>query len=214
MSVLDKLAFALGERSEVPNKALAQQIVAKNDKAAVAELAENLNNKNKAVQADCIKTLYEVGALKPSLISGYAKQFITLLDSKNNRMQWGAMTALSSIVAEAPKAIYNALPKIVDVADKGSVITKDHCAKILTALCGIKQYTAEAFSLLSEQILNAPVNQLPTYAENALPIVPKAEQAAFAEMLSKRLKDEMTDTKRRRLEKVISKLSAQAKSSH
>lgn len=211
MSVLDKLASALGERSEVPNVALAQQIAAKNDKAAVAELAENLNNKNKAIQTDCIKTLYEVGTLKPALISGYAKQFITLLDSKNNRLQWGAMTALSSIVAESPKVIYDALPKIVDVADKGSVITKDHCAKILTALCGMKQYAATAFPLLSEQILNAPVNQFPTYAENALPIVPKDEQTAFAAMLSKRLTDEMVDTKRRRLEKVISKLKQNKK---
>jgi len=54
--------------------------------------------------------------------------------------------------------------------------------------------------------MNSPVNQLPTYAENALPVVPKDEQAQFAMMLSKRLADEITDTKRKRLEKTISKL--------
>jgi len=206
MSVLNKLASALGERNTIPNKELAKQIADKNDGNAVAELVANLGNKSKTIQSDCIKTLYEIGELKPALIASHAKDFIALLDSKNNRMQWGAMTALSSIAAEVPKTIYPALAKIVAIADNGSVITKDHCVKILTILSGMKQYADAAFPLLKEQIMNSPVNQLPTYAENALPVVPKDEQAQFAMMLSKRLADEITDTKRKRLEKTISKL--------
>lgn len=211
MSVLDKLASSLGRRDEVPNKELALLIADKNDKKAIAELAENLGNKNKEIQSDCIKTLYEVGELKPVLVAPYAKDFIALLDSKNNRLQWGAMTALSSIAAENPKDVYAALAKIVAVADKGTVITKDHCVKILVKLCALKQYADTAFPLLAEQILNSPVNQLPTYAENAMPYVKEEDKAGFISMLKSRVADVTTDTKKKRLEKVIEKLSAKGK---
>ncbi len=207
MSVLTKLASSLGRRDEVPNQELAIQIVAANDIAAIKELVENLNNKNKDIHNDCIKVLYETGERKPELISAYAKNFIALLDSKNNRLQWGAMTALSSIAGENPKAIYPALAKIVAVADAGTVITKDHCVKALIKLCGVKQYAADAFTLLLEQILNSPPNQMPTYAEGAMPFVNDNNRAAFIKTLSSRLGDIESDTKRKRVEKVLAKIS-------
>jgi hypothetical protein len=135
MSILDKLASALGRRDEIPNVDLAKQIAAKNDKTGVKELVAGLSDKSKDIQHDCIKVLYEVAYLKPALISPYSKEFLSLLDSTNNRMQWGAMIALSSIVREETKSMYKALTKIIEVADKGSVITKDHCYKIMCGLC-------------------------------------------------------------------------------
>ncbi|HKR58976.1 MAG TPA: hypothetical protein VJS64_04525, partial [Pyrinomonadaceae bacterium] len=60
MTILDKLATSLGRRDEVPNQALAAEIVRAKNKDAVEELAENLTNKNKGIQSDCIKVLYEV----------------------------------------------------------------------------------------------------------------------------------------------------------
>src|SRR4051794_31143598 len=117
MSVIDKLASSMGRRDEVPNQRLAKQIASNNDTLAVKELVENLDNKNKNIQSDCIKTLYEIGEQKPELISQYVKTFINLLDCKNNRMQWGAMSAISSVVNENPKAIYASLAKIVEAGD-------------------------------------------------------------------------------------------------
>ena len=32
--------------------------------------------------------------LQPKMIAGYAKELIVLLENKNNRLQWGAITAL------------------------------------------------------------------------------------------------------------------------
>src|SRR5262245_48832374 len=130
MTVLDKLASALNRRDEVPNQHLAKQIAERKDKKAVKELIDNLSNKNKDIQNDCIKVIYEIGERKPELIADYAKELIALLDSKNNRLQWGAMTAINTIVSENPKAIYSAITKIVAVADKGSVITKDYAVNI------------------------------------------------------------------------------------
>src|SRR5882757_9156301 len=144
MSVINKLATSLNRRDEVTNQELAKQIAGKNDKAAVQELIDNLSNKNKDIQSDCIKVLYEIGELKPTLLAPYAKDLIALLSSKNNRLQWGAMTALNIITAEEPKMIYSALPKIIAAADSGSVITKDHAVNILINLCSIKQYAEAA----------------------------------------------------------------------
>ena len=49
MSVIGKLASSLGRRDEVPNQELAKQLVKKKDKAAVKELLDNMDNKNKNI---------------------------------------------------------------------------------------------------------------------------------------------------------------------
>jgi hypothetical protein len=207
MSIIDKLSSALGRRDEKPNEELAAQIVAKKDVKAVKELVENLSNSSKDIQSNCIKVLYEVGEQQPELISNYAKNFVGLLDSTNNRMQWGAMTALDSIAALEPKTIYPALGKILEIAEKGSVITRDHAVGILIKLSTQKQYSDKTFPLLIAELRTAPTNQLPMYAENALPIVDEKHRAAFIKTLSSRLDDIEKETKRKRVEKVIQKLS-------
>lgn len=207
MTILNKLASSLGRRDEKPNQELAKLIAAKNDKKAVKELVENLNNKNKEIQSDCIKTIYEIGVLKPVLLADYAKEFVALLDHKNNRLQWGAMTALDYITCENPKVIYGALTKIVAAAEKGSVITKDHYVGILIKLCSVKQYSDDAFALLIEHLKKSLTNQLPMYAENALPIINDKNKVLFIKTLTSRLDNIEKETKRKRVEKVIRKLS-------
>lgn len=207
MTIIDKLATSINRRDEIPNQELAKQIAGSNDKKAVKELIDNLRNKNKDIQNDCIKVIYEIGAVKPNLVADFSKELIELLDNKNNRLQWGAMIALDTITNEIPKTIYKALGKIIDVADKGSVITNDHCVGILIKLCGIKEYAESAFSLLNERLKISPTNQLPMYAENALPIINEKNKTTFIKTLSSRLADIEKDTKRIRVEKVIKKLT-------
>lgn len=207
MSVINKLASSQGISGTEPNIALAKEIADKNDSNAVKELVDNLSAKNKRIQSDCIKTLYEIGYIKPGLIGGYAKEFIALLDSKNNRLQWGAMTALDMITPENPKLVYSVLGKIVDIADKGSVITRDHCVGILTKLCAIGQYSDDAFALLAEQLKSCPTNQLPMYAENAAPVIGAKNKEKFINILRSRLDEMDKESKRKRIEKVIKKLS-------
>lgn len=94
MVVLDELASSLKRRDEAPNLKLAQSIVLRGDKQAVSDLVANLANEDPNVQSDCIKALYEIGERKPELIARFAEEFASLLGSKNNRLVWGAMTAL------------------------------------------------------------------------------------------------------------------------
>jgi hypothetical protein len=207
MSIIAQLASSLDRRDEVPNQELAKKIAENNDEGAVQELIENLQHKSAAIQNDCIKVLYEVGERKPVLIAGYAPTFVELLSHKNNRLQWGAMTALYAIVKEYPKPIQENLIKIVAAADSGSVITKDYAVKILISLCAFKTYAKDAFTLLNEQLLSSPTNQLPMYAELAIPVIDDGNKDVFVKTLISRLDDIEKDTKRKRVEKVIAKFS-------
>lgn len=206
MSVLDKLACAVGRRDEVPNQELARALAKKPDAKAVRELVENLSNKSKDIRHDCIKVLYELGEADPKQIAPYYKEFLAFLDDKNNRMQWGAMTALSSLAHERPKELLASIGKIIDVANKGSVITRDHCVKILVAIGSDKKNTDKVFPLLREQLLQCPTNQLPSYAEQILPLVTEKHKALFIKTLSSRLDEMEKESKRKRVEKVIGKL--------
>lgn len=206
MTVIDKLAISLNRRDEIPNLELAKQITDSDDRNAVRQLIENLNHKNKDIQSDCIKVIYEIGSLKPKLIAGYINQLVPLLDSKNNRLQWGAMAALNSVTNESPEEIYSALSKIIIAADKGSVITNDHCVAILIKLCAVKQYAGDAFSLLNERLLICPTNQLPMYVENALPVITNKNKVIFSNTLTSRLGEIDKESKLKRVEKVLKKL--------
>lgn len=207
MTVIDKLASALGRRDEVPNQEFAIQIVKSNDHNAVNELIINLSNKNKDIQNDCIKVLYEVGEQLPSLIAEHVKVFADLLASKNNRLQWGGMTALSTITIHSPEKVVELLPEILKAADSGSVITKDQAVAILIKLGSISKYAEDAFTLLIEQLKNSPTNQLPMYAENAKPIVNAKNKEVFITTLSARLNEIDKESKRKRVEKVIKQVS-------
>jgi hypothetical protein len=207
MSILPKLATSLQIRDTAPNVDLAKIIISKNDKNAIRELVENLSNKNKNIQSDCIKVLYEIGERKPELIAAYDKEFLSLLNDKNNRLVWGAMTALDCITSINPKGIYSHLTKILVVAEKGSVITKDHGVNILIKLAALKPYTENCLTLLLEQFKTSLPNQLPKYAEDALPVITDKYKAAFSKILASRLKDVEKNTKKNRIEKVIKKLA-------
>jgi hypothetical protein len=206
MTIIDRLSSSLKRRDEIPNQELAKEIVENNDHEAIKELIKNLNNKRE-VQNDCIKVLYEIGYQKPHLITSYYKNFVLLLKSKNNRLQWGAMTALGTITRECPEQIYSELNEILQTADNGSVITKDHAINILIHLCTINKYREQTFALLLDQLEKSPVNQLPMYAERALTIIDKKNRFSFISVLTDRLDDIEKETKRKRVEKVISILN-------
>lgn len=205
-SILDQLASAAGQKEQELNIALAQKIAAGKDKQAVKELIGGLEHKSKATRHDCIKTLYEAATLAPKLISPYAPAFTGLLDAKDNRMQWGAMTALSAIAGEVPEMLFDALPQLVAVADAGSVITRDHLVRILVSLAADKRYAGDAIPLLLEQLLGAPVNQVPSYAEQSLPVIGSGDAEKFRQVLQTRLNDIEQDSKRKRVEKVLKKI--------
>lgn len=206
MTVLNRLATALNRRDEVPNLELAQAIARTNNLGAVKELVANLSNKDKNIQADCIKVLYEIGKREPALIAGYFREFGKLLLSKNNRLVWGAMTALDSIALAEPKGVYSLLARILAVADTGSVITRDHAVGILTKLGTLKQYADECVPLLIEQLMVCPNNQFPMYAEMSLQVVTDKNKKAFQKVMTRRLEGLEKESQEKRIAKVLRRL--------
>ncbi|UIR57718.1 hypothetical protein LZQ00_07820 [Sphingobacterium sp. SRCM116780] len=205
MNVIDHLATTLGRRDELPNQDLAKQIVSEQDAQAIQDLIALLKGKNKNIQQDSIKVLYEIGAVSPDLIAPFHLDFISLLSSTNNRMQWGAMTALDTILLLKHDVIYPVLPQLITVAEQGSVITMDKCISILIKYLSLQKYD-QVFHLLNEQLLKCPTNQLPMYAEQAFLFIPKEYQAEFVNSLTSRLDTIEKESKKARVRKVIKKL--------
>src|SRR3990172_4979867 len=153
MSIITSLASSLGRRDEVPNQELARALAARKDKAGIREIAENLWNKDKNIQADCIKVLYEIGYLEPKLVADYAGDFVKLLRSKNNRLVWGGMTALAEVAKASPDAVFKHLDEIKKAKETGSVITVDNAISALTWTASAnEEYNKAIFPYLLEHL--------------------------------------------------------------
>jgi hypothetical protein len=188
MSVLNKLASALERSDEVPNQLLAKEIAASSDKAAVQELVDNLANKNKNIQSDCIKVLYEIGAIKPELIASYVGTFVKLLGNRNNRLVWSSMTALGAVATVNTSAIAKHVDTIIQATDKGSVITQDWGIRVL-AILAVKDKTAvqKVFPFLIQFLKSCPAKDVPRHAESILHAVSTTNRDAVLTVLEARL---------------------------
>jgi len=190
MSVIDQLAHSLGRRDEVPNQELAQELAAKKDKKGIREIAENLWNKDKNIQADCIKVLYEIGYIEPKLIADHAADFVKLLKSRNNRLVWGGMTALAEVAKANPDAVFKNLDAIEKAKEAGSVITVDNAISTLAwTAAGNQKYNAAIFPYLLKHLSHCRPKEVPQHAEKTLPAVNTANKAEFIRVLEKRMED-------------------------
>jgi len=156
MSIINMLSSSTGKRSKEINKSLAKDIVKNNDTKSVKELIMLLENKDKNIQSDSIEVLYETGYIKPDLIADYQETFTELLQSKNNRLVWGAMIALSSISKIVPEIIFNALPRIQKAVDTGSVITKDAGVVVYANLSIIERQKNDILPLILDELEKYP----------------------------------------------------------
>lgn len=209
---MTRLACALGRRDEVPNIELAEALAKKPDTAAVQTLVANLANKDKAIRSDSIKVLYELGDRCPEQIAAYVSVFLELLTAKDNRLQWGATTALAAIATGGlqHEVLAMHVDRIVEAADRGTVITRDRAVFTLAALAGNAKHAKRALPLLLDQVLHSPANQIAMYAERAFPVVGAKDRPRFVEILEARLTEALPPAKRKRIEAVLRK-AAKAK---
>ena len=105
MTVIERIPYYQNTRNENPNQQLAKELTEKQDIEGIIEITAHLTDKNTNVRSDCLKVLYEIVYIEPNLIAPYVKDFLSLLDSKQNRMVWGSMIALSTIAEIVPEKI-------------------------------------------------------------------------------------------------------------
>jgi hypothetical protein len=203
MSVLQRIAYYQNRRDEVPNQELAKELAAKKDRKGIREIADNLWNENSQIQSDCLKVLYEIGYLQPELVAPYTDDFLKLLHSRNNRLVWGAMIALSTVAGLKADAIYPHVGKIEQVMDQGSVITRDNGVKVLALVAAQKTvYSKTIFPYLLHHLETCRPKDVPQHAEKAAVAVNARNKQPFVAVLEKRLVD-LSGSQAARVKKVI-----------
>jgi hypothetical protein len=200
---LPRIAYFQGRRDEVPNQELAKQLVQARDRDGIQEIAANLWHKDVNVRSDCIKVLYEVGYLDPVLIADYVGDLIKLLQSRNNRLVWGAMITLSTVAAFKADDLFQHRTEIQQAMAQGSVITVDAAVKALAVVASQKDaYREELFPLLLEHLLSCRPKDVAQHAESTLVAVDASHSEAFVAVLEKRLPD-FTSSQAARVRKAI-----------
>lgn len=209
MSALNKIAYSKNRRDEVPNQELARELAESKNKKGIAEIAENLWNKNKNVRSDCLKVLYEIGYINPGLIANYADDFLKLLHAKENRMVWGAMIGLATIADKRPKEIWKHIDEVECAVDQGSLITVVWGVKTMARVAAAdKTYRKKLFPILLTHLRKCIPRDVPMHAESILVTIDKNNQKEFLDALNTR-QEELTPSQRARLKKVMRTLEKQ-----
>lgn len=203
MSVLNRIATAQGRRDDAPNQELARDLAGQEDREGIRELVANLHHADQDVRSDCIKTLYEVGYLRPELIADYAAEFLRLLRDRNNRMVWGAMLALSTIAPLRADELFQQRQRIQVAMAEGSVITVDNGVKALAAVAAASDaYRAELLPYLLNHLATCRPKDVPQHAEAIMQAVDAAHADAFVSVLERRLAN-MSASQATRVKRVI-----------
>ena len=169
----------------------------------IQELVRNLDNKDRNIQSDCIKVLYEIGYIAPELIAGYVDKFLELLRSKNNRLVWGGMIALSTIADLQADEMFAHRDEIVHAVEKGSVITQDRGIAALATIASKRPaYNEVLFPFLLKQLSECRPKDVPLRAEKILVAVNAGNKDEYITALETRMAD-MKPAGEKRLQKVI-----------
>lgn len=207
--MIERVAYNLGRNDEEPNINLAILLCNTKDHDGVGEIVKGLRNKKKEIANDCIKVLYEIGERSPELISEYVSELIQLLKSRNNRLVWGGMTALSKIVYLQPEEVYNGFETIVKAYENGSVITGDNAISVFAELCKAdEKHQKEIFTLILEHLGKCEPKQVCQHAERAFVCVNNKNSREFKDVLLSR-KESLTDVQKKRINKLLKKIELQ-----
>jgi len=115
--------------------------------------------------------LYEIGYIDPSLVASYADDFLKLLRSRNNRLVWGGMIALSTIAELQADFIYAHREEILKAMHEGSVITLDNGVKVLALAASKDAYRPDIFPHLLKHLQTCRPKDVPQHAEKSLSAV-------------------------------------------
>ena len=205
--MIEKIAFNLGRNDEEPNIDLAIELINSNDLEGIEEIVDGLKNKKNQLANDCIKVLYEIGEIKPELIATYVLDFIQLLKSKNNRLVWGSMTALSKITFLKPKQIFENLETIINAYENGSVITRDNSVSVFAELAKAdKKYEKIMLKKIIQHLETCRPKEVGQHSERAFICINEENSKKFISTLLRR-RDNLSDSQKKRIDKLINNIN-------
>lgn len=207
MSIINRLSALNQKNNNLLEQELAKELLETKNNEAIKELVENLNNSNKKIQSNCIKTLYEIGERGGGeLIASFYNEFGNLLFDKNNRLVWGAVTALNSIVEFNPKGVFEYIEVIKQAVDNGSVITIDNGVSIYSKLAAYSEYSKTVLPLLLNILNRCPIKQLPMYLEKSEKCFNFENKSVFLKVIENRFKFLESESRIKRVQKIKTKL--------
>lgn len=201
---IEKIAYHLNRRDEVPNQELAKELAMNHNKKGVKEVASYLFDSNKSIASDCLKVLYEIGYTNPQLMDDYLEDYIQLLNSKNNRMVWGSMIALANVSKTRPDDVYQHISLIRSKMKSGTVITHVWGVYTLIQLADHGYYEELIDELFELQKTCRPVD-FAKRAESIAPILKSEDYPEFLTILLERL-NSLSAAQQKRVKKVIKTL--------
>lgn len=201
--LLNRLGYLQTRRDRTPNLDLARDLVARDDKAGIQEIAKNMWNENKNIHSDCMNVMYEIAVIDPSLITQYASDFIKLLKSKHKLMVQGAMTALAEIAKVMPEFTFKHFDEIKKIKETSSDITADKSISALTNTAAAnEEYNKAIFPYLLNHLSTCYFKEVTEHAERILPAVNQGNKQMFIKSLEKR-SDSLSGSDFTRLKKII-----------
>ena len=204
--MIERVAFYLGKNDEEPNIALAIQLCETKDSEGIKEIIDGLKNKNQQVANDCIKVLYEIGERNPKQIAAYVLDFIQLLKSRDNRLVWGGMTALSKITFLKPKEVFENINVVVRAYENGSVITRDNSISVFAELAKADQKHEKILvKRLIDHLKTCRSKEVGQHAERAFICVNASNSKEFMTVFLQR-RENLTDAQKKRVDKLIHKI--------
>ncbi len=205
-SIVEQLATSRGRRDEAPNIELADRIVQNRDKRAIVQLVDLATSGAPPIRYDAIKALFETARHAPDLVLPHLPALLALLDDPLNRILWATLQILDVLTPLAPEKIMAELDRILDAADRSSVVAKDKLMSILTRLNADPRFAELVTPTILLRLAHAAPNQFPTYAENAAMTIGTSHRAELARIIKTRMTAIASPTRRKRLEKVLKKL--------
>ena len=204
--MIEKIAYNIGRNDEEPNINLAVELCETKDLDGIKEIVTGLKNGKEQLANDCIKVLYEIGERNPELIADYVLDFIQLLKSRNNRLVWGVMTAISKITYLKPNEIFENIKIVIKAYENGSVITKDNSISVFAELAKAdKGYEKIMFEKIIEHLKTCRPKEVGQHAERAFICINEENSKEFVEVLLKR-NEYLTDAQKKRVEKLIKRI--------
>ncbi len=208
MAIFDRLSSNLGRNDEAPNIALADEIVAGEDRNAVIELVSLLSHNQQAVRSDALKVLYEVGTRDATLIEEHWSAFLNLLSQKNNRMIWGAMEAIATVSPFRAQELAPHLHLIKAATKDGSVITRDWGVRALAQIAvSVPEVRQETVRFLLRLLEGCRESEFPRHAASVAALMSTDESTleAFRRLCHQRTPG-LSKAQNKRVESIIRSL--------
>ena len=206
--MIEKLAYSLGRNDEEPNIELAKELAKTKNNKGIKEIVDGLSNPKEQIANDCIKVLYEIAGISPPLVSEYSGNFIALLKSRNNRLVWGSMTALSKIAFLNAEDVFKNFDIIFNAYEKGSTITRDNSISVFAELAKAgKKYEDKVYPIIIKHLEKCRPKEVGQHAERAFVCINKNNSQKFREVLLKR-RGSLTDAQKKRVDKLLNSIAA------